>query len=633
MDAIENGNYVYDNGWYKSAFRVYIPYGRGLGLTTEQVMAIRQVVQLDGCSIRFTYKSKNIPHDTLVGYVNKSDKKGQAGDNLDEAGDTSVYRDAIKFGYKLHWAEYGNTKSEPNSTAIQHIMYLFCKAKTLDKLKEQIDTIKNVYKKGEHKDFTQYIELVPLLGKEYKTMKEVFTSNMYLLDKDTDTNLQTHYSGIDNFESGVLQDENGTPIGVDVYSAVAKQSGVSRKSKILFDFNSYTNTKALVAIPKDMSLEHYYYTNKMENNIVPTASVLGQAIANHIILNAHVAPINRRNKGLSNTHNHKVAHIVLNGFDYKNVANTNIYLENPRLFNVIDMNNAKINPLQPTGDYSEQDKLYSSLSKKISTLLNAGYNYKLQDSAIVAIETAVNGVFTGTRWGEHDEDKKILNQDPLIFPDISQVIEKLSQKRAEYLEDKLSSKAEDMDTLIDIASKIVFERKNIIAEKTRFTIPFSYQTYFDFSTIPTESLKIIQLINSINTIVSSLSDGDCLIIHGADRIPPKVFTDYLNYEVNERILDKGARIVYCMDSFITGSWNKVTDYKGVLYENYDKDFDYLIQGYVPENEFSKITSLYGENFNSKVKMDWTYDSVQARTLLRRSSTLKTALCDIDGGII
>ncbi|WP_340082159.1 hypothetical protein, partial [Streptococcus agalactiae] len=150
-------------------------------------------------------------------------------------------------------------------------------------------------------------------------------------------------------------------------------------------------------------------------------------------------------------------------------ANTNIYLENPRLFNVIDMNNAKINPLQPTGDYSEQDKLYSSLSKKISTLLNAGYNYKLQDSAIVAIETAVNGVFTGTRWGEHDEDKKILNQDPLIFPDISQVIEKLSQKRAEYLEDKLSSKAEDMDTLIDIASKIVFERKNIIAEKTRFS--------------------------------------------------------------------------------------------------------------------------------------------------------------------
>lgn len=634
MDAIENGNYVYDNGWYKSVFRVYVPYGRGLGLTTEQVMAIRKVEQLEGCNIRFTYKSKNIPHETLVSYVNKSDKKAKAGANLEEKGDTSAYRDAIKYGYQAHWGEYGNTKTEPNSTAVQHIMYLFCKAKDIEKLTKQIELIKDIYKKGEQKEFTQYIELVPLLGKEYKTMKNVFTSDMYLLDKDTDTNLQTHYSGIDNFESGVLQDENGTPIGADVYSAIARSAGVSKQSKILFDYNSYTNTQALVAIPKGMSLENYYYNNKMQNNVVPIASVIGQSIANHIILNSHIAPIETRNKELQNTTNHKVAHIVLNGFNYRNIANTNMYIENKKLFNTIDMNLAKINPMQPTGDREEIDSLFSSLQKKISTLLNVSYNYNLEKSAIQVIENAVIDVFNGTRWGENSEDKKILGQDPTIFPDISDVIEKLLQKKAEYLADHMTDEAGNMEVLINATSSIVTERKNLIAEKTRFVIPFSYQTYYDFSTISSDNLKIVQLINSINTIISNLNDGDCLIIHGTDLIPPKVFEDYLNFEIRNRTINKGIRVVYCMDSFISGQGHKIYEYKDILFENYDKDFDYLIQGYVPNNSFDKIEELYyPEKFNDNLKMDWTYDNVKARALIRRSSTLKTALCDISRGLI
>ena len=60
MQVIENGNYIYENGWYKSIFWIYIPYGRGIDLTLSQIKEIKRVVQLEGCQIRFTYKSKNI---------------------------------------------------------------------------------------------------------------------------------------------------------------------------------------------------------------------------------------------------------------------------------------------------------------------------------------------------------------------------------------------------------------------------------------------------------------------------------------------------------------------------------------------------------------------------------------------
>lgn len=628
MKVIENGNYIYEDGWYKTIFRIYIPYGRGINLRTEEVMAIRKVTQVDGCVIRFTYKSKNINHKTMVAYSKKSDKKANAGSNLDEQGDTSEYRKRIKYGYIKHWSEYGNVKTEPNTTGIQHVMFFLCKAKSLELLTEQIELVKSVYKKGDYREFTQYIELIPMLGKEYKTIKEVLTSDFYLLDKDTDTNLQLHYSGIDNFESGVLQDENGTLVGNDVYSGITKAGGIAKQSKILFDYNSYTMKQALVAIPENMANEHYLYKHKNRNNIVPTASVIGQSIANHIILNSHVPPMDVLEK---QENPHKVAHIVLNDFSYRNVRNTNLFLDRARLFNTIDMNDVTINPLQPTGDVTEQDRLYSSIQKKISTIFNLGNDYNLGKDEIVAIETAVIDVFSNKWWGEDFHDKKILGQNPKIFPDMANVAEMILQKQDEYIAKGLDGNK--LETLVNILKKIINSRRTLIGRKTNFEAPFSYQTYYDYSNIGDESLKLIQLVNSINTIITTLNDGDCLIIHGADRIPPEVFSDYLNLELKRRCLDKGIRVVYCMDTFITGLNYKIQEYKGVLYQNYDKDFDYLIQGFVPAEKFDELVTLYGQPINDRLKIDLTYDSVKGRAFIRRASTLKSALCDIERGII
>ena len=626
MQVIENGNYTYENGWYKSIFWIYIPYGRGINLTLGQLKAIKRVVQLEGCQIRFTYKSKNITHAQLVDYTKKSDKKGMAAGNLDEEGDSDTYRQIIKKMFPIHWEQYGSVRSDPNATAIQSKMFFLVKAKSVELLQEQIELALEHYKKGPYKEFTQYIELVPMLGAEYKTIKEVLTSDLSILDKSSDTNLQIDYALIDNFESGVLQDEMlPMPIGSDVNSTKTKHGSITRKAKVLFDFNGHTSHQAIIAIPKDKSLKSYKYANKYNDNVVPTASMLSQAAANQIVLTNHIS------EETGEKHKHKVAHMVLNGFSYKDVANTEMYLDNPNLFTVVDMNKAAINPLQPTGTLEEQDYLYSSFTKKISTLLNSAYDFEFEKSALLVIEKAVKNAFS-KRWGDEDNEKKLVGQDNQIFPGLSAFTDFIRKAKAEYLAESMGGKAEDVDTVIDIVTSIVEERKSLLGKKTNFVTPKAYQTYYDFTSISSDELKVVQFINSINTVMTSLKEGDCLIIHGFDKIPPQAFKDYLKYELQERAKKKGVRVIYSLDTFLTGNGYTINDYKGIVYSDFDKDFDWQIHGYVPIDKFYELERLYLRKFNDRVKVNITLIT-EARVIVRRSSTLTLSMVDIGEMIV
>lgn len=626
MQVIENGNYTYENGWYKSIFWIYIPYGRGIDLTLSQIKEIKRVVQLEGCQIRFTYKSKNITHAQLVDYTKKSDQKGLAASNLDEQGDNDTYRQVIKKMFPIHWEQYGSVRSDPNATAIQSKMFFLVKAKSVELLQEQIELALEHYKKGPYKEFTQYIELVPMLGAEYKTISEVLTSDLSILDKESDTNLQIDYALIDNFESGVLQDEMlPMPIGSDVNSTKTKHGSITRKAKVLFDFNGHTSHQAIIAIPEETSLKSYKYANKYNDNVVPTASMVSQAAANQITLTSHVSAETGK------VHKHKVAHMVLNGFSYKDVENTEMYLDNPKLFTVVDMNKVAINPLQPTGAVEEQDYLYNSYTKKISTLLNSAYNFEFEKPALLVIEKAVKSAYS-KRWGDEDNEKKLVGQDNMIFPGLSSFTDYMRRTKDEYLAESMSGKAEDVDTAIDIVTSIVEERKSLLGKKTNFIPPTAYQTYYDFSGISSDELKVVQFINSINTVITSLKEGDCLIIHGFDKIPPEAFVGYLRYELQERAKKKGIRVIYSLDTFITGNGYTVKDYKGVVYNNFDEDFDWQIHGYVPIDKFYELEKLYLRKFNDRVKVNITLIT-EARVIVRRSSTLTLSMVDIGEMIV
>ena len=505
-------------------------------------------------------------------------------------------------------------------------MFFLVKAKSVELLQEQIELALEHYKKGPYKDFTQYIELVPMLGAEYKTIKEVLTSDLSILDKSSDTNLQIDYALIDNFESGVLQDEMlPMPIGSDVNSTKTKHGSITRKAKVLFDFNGHTSHQAIIAIPKDKSLKSYKYANKYNDNVVPTASMLSQAAANQIVLTNHIS------EETGEKHKHKVAHMVLNGFSYKDVANTEMYLDNPNLFTVVDMNRAAINPLQPTGSLEEQDYLYSSFTKKISTLLNSAYDFEFEKSALLVIEKAVKNAFS-KRWGDEDNEKKLVGQDNQIFPGLSAFTDFIKKAKAEYLAESMGGKAEDVDTVIDIVTSIVEERKSLLGKKTNFVTPKAYQTYYDFTSISSDELKVVQFINSINTVMTSLKEGDCLIIHGFDKIPPQAFKDYLKYELQERAKKKGVRVIYSLDTFLTGNGYTINDYKGIVYSDFDKDFDWQIHGYVPIDKFYELERLYLRKFNDRVKVNITLIT-EARVIVRRSSTLTLSMVDIGEMIV
>lgn len=611
MAVIETRNYVYENGWYKAIYLVHVPYGRGIAVSDQDIQALKNFEKIEGCDYRFTHKHITITHDELMAYASEADKRGKAGENVKEDGDSDDLREVIAKYFGLHWSLYGSLKSNPNATGVVFMMFISLKATSLEQLRKQLEVIESHYKKGKQKSFTQFVELIPMLGEEYKSIKNLLRTDIALGDKNSDTNLQWFYSGIDNFRAGVIQDDYGTPIGSDVYSSVSTEAGITKKSRVIFDFDKSLNKKGLIAIPKDMSIRYYRDKN---GNTIPLTSIVGQAGANQIMLT------------------HKVAHVVLNGYSYENMANSELYIENDRLFQTVNMNEVAINPLQPTGEESELDFLYTSLQEKLATMIEVASEFTIAETDKEIIREAVQNTLV-TFWGENLTDKKILGVSSEVFPEIADFANHIDLSKYSYLKDQMSGRAEEVDNLYKIVKRIIQERRTLIGRRTNFEVPESRQTYYDFSPIENPQLRLVQLINSLNTIVSSLNRGDCLIVHGTDVIDPRIFKNYLNQELRERASKKGVKVIYLFDSFISGYGHKITEYKGVLYDNFDRDFGFQMLGYVPQSDFATFEGLYTQRFNDRVRADLTLDKVEGRVFLKRRSTLQVSMVDLGGFVV
>ncbi|MFS6325109.1 hypothetical protein SUT38_11485, partial [Streptococcus agalactiae] len=320
-----------------------------------------------------------------------------------------------------------------------------------------------------------------------------------------------------------------------------------------------------------------------------------------------------------------VVHYNLNGYSYDRLENTNEFIDKPEFYQKIPIDQVLVNAMQPYGTKEQEAIFHETFKRKIALLFNISKNYTLTKSDIVLLEEATQEAFD-EYWADNPIFRKLVGTKPELFVTISKVIEELSSK-ASVAQAQGNFKRSDQLNDLRISLETSIGESRAFSRRTQFVMPDTAELVLDCYG-KSEKMAVMQLVNTANFIVNELSEGDAIFIHGCDKVPPQVFKDYLNDELEIIAAQKKIRIFYLLDTTITANATSIEDYEGVLYENFDRDFDIHIIGHIAPESFGKLELLFHNHFNDQMRTDMTTDSVDGRGMFRRYITKDCCMLDI-----
>lgn len=619
--VLEKRNYSYDNGIYRAIFRIVIPYGRGVGITVEDVLAIIKPQKIPDCEIYSIRPRDNISHRRTLEFLGDINKKGNPEDDMEGGSSSDELKQNLSILPTRDWHEYGTIQSEEDLGSVIYSWYMVIEAKDLQKISEQYESIVTRWKitDEETKRITKYVELIPLDNQQVKKLSTILWKSNDLTDMKNSTTMQYRYTGLGFYKKGVLQDNTGIPLGFDIYSSETLEQE-SKKSRVVINFNKRTKTRALVAIPRLSRMEDFRLDNGKEDNKAPLSSVVGQLIANDIIIGAKVNPKTGATKVP------QVVHLSLNDFAYDLLNEQELLIRRASYYDRVDMSTVSINPLQPFGKFDEESELYSQFQDKIATIIDIMSDYTLDTSSKNNIRNAVQNTYA-KYWSDKVDTRSLLTTNNMSFDTISSVINDIDRSLRLAESQNREKKVDRLDDISMSIKRAIGEVGRVLSSHTTFEPSKSRQVYYDFSRL-SDRMKVVQFVNSLNIIISRMSKGDCLIIHGVDRIPPKVFADYAKKEVVERCEARGIRVVYLFDETMTGNGRSFIEYSNILYEDFYDSLDYQILGYTPSDSLPQLENLYRNSFNTQVKVDISASGAKGRVMFVDKSTMHNEVVDI-----
>lgn len=619
--VLEKRNYSYDNGIYRAIFRIVIPYGRGVGITVEDVLAIIKPQKIPDCEIYSIRPRDNISHRRTLEFLGDINKKGNPEDDMEGGSSSDELKQNLSILPTRDWHEYGTIQSEEDLGSVIYSWYMVIEAKDLQKISEQYESIVTRWKitDEETKRITKYVELIPLDNQQVKKLSTILWKSNDLTDMKNSTTMQYRYTGLGFYKKGVLQDNTGIPLGFDIYSSETLEQE-SKKSRVVINFNKRTKTRALVAIPRLSRMEDFRLDNGKEDNKAPLSSVVGQLIANDIIIGAKVNPKTGATKVP------QVVHLSLNDFAYDLLNEQELLIRRASYYDRVDMSTVSINPLQPFGKFDEESELYSQFQDKIATIIDIMSDYTLDNSSKNNIRNAVQNTYA-KYWSDKVDTRSLLTTNNMSFDTISSVINDIDRSLRLAESQNREKKVDRLDDISMSIKQAIGEVGRVLSSHTTFEPSKSRQVYYDFSRL-SDRMKVVQFVNSLNIIISRMSKGDCLIIHGVDRIPPKVFADYAKKEVVERCEARGIRVVYLFDETMTGNGRSFIEYSNILYEDFYDSLDYQILGYTPSDSLPQLENLYRNSFNTQVKVDISASGAKGRVMFVDKSTMHNEVVDI-----
>lgn len=453
---------------------------------------------------------------------------------------------------------------------------LLIKAPSLEALDEAVEKIKTTYN---NEGYSPSIMVGTYAGLQRKQLGNIFQANE--VKKGNEFYYTTsEYAGSYSLVTHGLEDRNGEYVGTMV--------GDYNNAAILFDVDDYDN-HVVIANNKN---SHITGTNNISDM---WASKLSQSAL---------------------LENKKVVHILLSSCDLDKLG--------PKFENItskVDLNKGEINMFELfETDYKDELSAFGSQMVKLRLMINQ----LLSGEDSISSEEEAQSIFTdfyiGERmWAknakENREKLRLLNLDHDEIPTLTDFVAYLNN-RYKAVETSGTNDHKKMETVSRLKLNIQNMRDthgdlfDVTTSSSVDDVVNNPRVIFDFSQIRKRGMNIAmaQLVNVLGYALSNLSNGDVLILHGADLIDKNdEIRDYFNTLV-EDLHSRGGRVVYVYDNIE----KMLDDHK---FNRLDSA-NYSILGNMTPNVVDMYEDIIGQNIPVALKKNITVQDVN-RCYIRR----------------
>ena len=595
-------SFISHNGRHASIVELYVRIGTNRQMTFVDVLDFIPINTLDGVEMHFlTYdqlikddpKTKLIKNNAnSVMTMNQENAKDQQKNDDDD-----MSKEEMRQAETQDYLDYQRMMEQPEPVAVFKIQLMII-AKSRELIDDQIEIL-NMSLNTRHAG----AEWDSVGGDQLNRYTKLF--DRLEMDQYAMTSTGFNYAGLNFAVSQGVFDDHGVPIGLDALSLSSSTS--------IFDFDSYLQKQAIVAIPRSSVMARYYRNNSTLQ--VSASSLVLQAAANQMLMNG------RRSH-----------HIVLNDFDYREKGLYYRPIETNELFKHYDVSSVTINPLQGFGDVMDVTNIYARLTQKIVNIFDLLVDLKLDKGEKAAVLSAIDSFYMNKGYWIANADRyprrtQIVNIDkPETYATMGKFLDEFTILMRDMMRKGLEMQADRVNTLESTLKQALTANMNTIGRTTTIEPTDAPQVYYDFARIESSRIKQIQYVNILEYVLSTVKPGETVFIHGMNHLYEE--TVRMTKDVIQSAQNRGIRFVFGFDT-VSSQKSKtgkeienladVFTMKGVMYNNLSKEVDWSMVGKCQPDEVEKYSRaavmMLGTTVENKMQ-----SNAGCQVLLHRSMT-------------
>ena len=508
-----------------------------------------------------------------------------------------------------------------NESIIDSHIYIMLVSDNPDLINEQIRKLNTLYN-----DNMNGVSLMSAAGNQKNLFNNILDApegSVYEY-----TWMSGDFSGNDHAVRKGLDDVDGAfPIGTLTESYT---SGIANMS-----LNNSFKKRVVVAAPEESYIHGY-------DEELSASSMWGQIIANNAMC-----------------HDHRIFHIVMNGFEYygePQVEGEEKRFDAEPIMNTeierYDLSKSGLNPLEMFGDREKDDisQVYNTNLNKITHMFNLMSDRQLDskssrdskmNTTMIDLMKALNQFYEQRKlWTKNahnnpNEARIFGITDHESFPVMGQFIQKLQTL---LLEASTTGSATDQDNakaLHGTLQNALDRYRGIFNNPTTLEDPRDVQKlqlYYDLSKLRTSpEILEAQFLNVFDYIAQATERDDIIMIHGVDNLSTETLEIIRNRI--QAISRRGVRFAYLFDRIGSGDSEKkskveyadIFNTDGLLYTNFDSQFDYSILGTMTVKELERYQEKVKQKLTQNLIDTLTNPNAPIQYQVRRQKDLTTAM--------
>lgn len=441
----------------------------------------------------------------------------------DEGGTRSTKRRAVKVANDM---SYIVAELQSGASYLSVHNRLWVKAPSLEQLDAAVEKIERLYIDRFHT-----LRVAPFHGEQRQEMSTMFSFNNRKRGKGFHYT-STEYAGSYSLVTNGMNDPTGEYVGF-LYGDV-------NNSAIFFDVDNW------------------------DDHIVGADNALNRRLGRTLYSDMWASKVSQA--ALCN--DHRVVHLVLNGADLDRLG--------PPLESMtarVDMTNGEINMFELFGDPEDELALYQIHIRKLTLMVEQAYGAKENDAALPIIRGQLSEIltdfYTDLRMWAYDADK---HRDELRLVGLDHSEVPLLQVFSTYLDTRYEaikrSEAKDPDVLNAVSVlrtviKSMLDNNGVLFNQHTSDmidgVDSARRVIYDFSGLTERGngIAMAQLVNVIGFAVSTLEEGDVVLVHGAEQIVDGQVQEYLTQQFDVLRNRIGARIglfYNSVESMLQNQW-------------------------------------------------------------------------------